>query len=459
MFCVMGADAVPRQRRSRLTPSPRFVLVSLAITLAGTALLGTSLHLKRSAERRLAQEEYLARQTARWVTAHMIVFSETMVEPGLNFSDSLQRMGLDPVTVFSIVQSARPVFDFRRVRPGNLLTVGRSGADGLREINYQIDADRLLRITPSEGAFRAEVRSIPCNTETAGVLGKVEDSLFNAVIDAGEEPELALRLADIFGWDLDFYTDTRPGDTFRLVVEKKKYLNGQMASYGRILAAEYVNGGRAYQAVLFHGPDGKPAYYTPEGKSLQKAFLRSPLKFSAPITSRFSRRRFHPILKYYRPHLGVDYGAPTRTPVQAIAEARVVFAGDKGEAGNAIQLRHANGYETYYFHLSRIFVHAGQHVAQGERIGLVGSTGLSTGPHLDFRLRRHGAFVNFATLTLPPAQPVPKGDWNEFVTVRDRLLPLLPATDTLLASAPSPDDDSLAQKKPVRRKGSPPGRW
>jgi murein DD-endopeptidase MepM/ murein hydrolase activator NlpD len=309
-------------------------------------------------------------------------------------------------------------------------------ADGLREVEYQIDAEQLLRIAPSQGTLRAEVASIPVTTETAGVFGRVEDSLFNAVMETGEAPELALRLADIFGWDLDFYTDTRPGDTFRLAVEKKKYLNGQLASYGRILAAEYVNGARTYQAVLFHDGNGKAAYYTPEGKSLQKAFLRSPLKFSAPITSRFSRSRFHPILKRYRPHLGVDYGAPTGTPVQAIAEGRVISAGYRGEAGKTVQIRHTNGYETYYCHLSRIFVRDGQHVAQGERIGLVGATGLATGPHLDFRLRRHGTFVNFATLTLPPAQPVAKPDWAEFIAVRDRWLPLLPSSGTLLASAP-----------------------
>jgi murein DD-endopeptidase MepM/ murein hydrolase activator NlpD len=393
--------------------------------------------MQRAAERNLRWEAQRASQAARWVAAHRIVFTKTIVRAGLNFSEVLEEMGLDAPTAFSLVQSARPVFDFRRLRAGNLLTVGRSIADGLREVSYQIDAEQLLRITSLQGTLRAEVAPIPVTTEAAGVFGRIEDSLFDAVIQAGEGPELALRLADIFGWDLDFYTDTRPGDTFRLTVEKKKYLDGQLASYGRIFAAEYVNGSRPYQAVLFHDPNGKPAYYTPEGKSLQKAFLRSPLKFSAPITSRFSRSRFHPILKRYRPHLGVDYGAPTGTPVQAIAEGRVVSAGYAGEAGRTVQIRHTNGYETYYCHLSRIFVGVGQHVAQGERIGLVGATGLATGPHLDFRLRRHGAFVNFATLTLPPAQPVTKADWAQFITARDRQLPLLPSPGTMLASAPA----------------------
>jgi murein DD-endopeptidase MepM/ murein hydrolase activator NlpD len=426
-------------------------LVILAVAVSGAVLLGVSIRKRRSTEQALRQEEQRAMQTAGWVAAHRVVFTETTIRAGLNFSTSLQEMGLDAAEVFNIVRSARPVFDFRRVRAGNVLTVGRSTADGLREVEYQIDAEQLLRIASSRGTLRAEVASIPVTTETAGVLGRVEDSLFNAVVEAGEAPELALRLADIFGWDLDFYTDTQPGDTFRLAVEKKKYLNGRLASYGRILAAEYVNAGRPYRAVLFHDQNGKAAYYTPEGKSLQKAFLRSPLKFSAPITSRFSRSRFHPILKRYRPHLGIDYGAPTGTPVQTIAEGRVVYAGYRGEAGKTVQIRHTNGYETYYCHLSRIFVRVGQHVAQGERIGLVGATGLATGPHLDFRLRRHGTFINFATLTLPPAEPVAKTDWVEFITARDQQLPLLPSSGTLVASAPPKSDEPATLREAAGR--------
>src|SRR5262249_47428419 len=163
---------------------------------------------------------------------------------------------------------------------------------------------------------------------------EVHGSLFQAVVDAGEKPELAIRLAEIFGWDLDFYTDPRPGDTFRVVVEKKQLSNGEMASYGRILAAEYNNAGGLYRAVLFRDPSGTEAYYTPDGKAMKKAFLHSPLKFAAAITSHFSEHRFHPILKVYRPHLGTDYGAPMGTPVQTIGEGRVVFAGKKGGAGN-----------------------------------------------------------------------------------------------------------------------------
>jgi len=245
------------------------------------------------------------------------------------------------------------------------------------------------------------------------------------VEEAGESAEVAMRLAQIFGYDLDFYTDPRRGDTFRIVLEKRRYSNGDTAGYGKILAAEYINDGRKYQALLFHDPEGRPAYYTADGKSLQKAFLRSPLKFGAPVTSHFSKARFHPILKTYRPHLGTDYGAPVGTPVQTIGSGRVVFAGRKGGDGNMVHIVHSNGYETMYLHLSRMFVHPGEHVEIGKIIGLVGQTGLATGPHLDFRIVQKGQFKNFERLGLPSSDPVSKKDLPEFAAVREEWLPVL----------------------------------
>jgi len=182
---------------------------------------------------------------------------------------------------------------------------------------------------------------------------------------------------------------------------------------------------------------------------MKKAFLHSPLKFAAPITSHFSESRYHPILKEYRPHLGIDYGAPTGTPVQAIGDGRVIFAGPKGGAGNLIEIKHSNDYTTYYMHLSRILVKSGQRVEQGERIGLVGMTGLATGPHLDFRVQKHGQFVNFLRLPLPPTDPVAKSDWSEFVVARDSALAKMPGTS-------SPQDAAVAKNAtPLSGAGSP----
>lgn len=369
-----------------------------------------------------------------------------MVVPSrLPFGQFLQKVGIDAATATRVVASALPVFDFRHVRAGNQLTIGRSVLGELREVDYRIDEDHILSIAPggpsggesdlssagsagdaSGSAFESKIETIPSTTEEAGVAGKIDGSLFQAVTDAGEKPELAMRIAAIFAYDLDFYTDPRPGDTFRVVIEKKILANGETASYGRILAAEYDNGGRAYRAILFRDPFGDPAYYTPDGKSMKRAFLHSPLKFAAPITSHFSYSRFHPILKQYRPHLGIDYGAPMGTPVQTIADGKVIFAARKGEDGNLVKVQHSNGYTTYYMHLSRILVRDGQRVRQGQNIGLVGMTGLATGPHLDFRLEQHGTFLNFEKLKLPSSDPVERKDWNAFVAARDHALAEMP---------------------------------
>jgi murein DD-endopeptidase MepM/ murein hydrolase activator NlpD len=359
----------------------------------------------------------------------------------LTLSETLIHEGATPLQAASILDSAQGVYDLRHVRAGNRLEIGRSAEGKLLAVRYQIDTDRVLSIHTgkqlSSGpgaaasayalAFQAEVETIPSHTGVTVVRGEVRDSLFNAVKDAGESPELAMSLAEIFGWDLDFYSDPRRGDTFRVVVEKKSYASGRAASYGRILAAEYDNDGRNYQAVLFHDASGAPAYYGADGKSLQKAFLRSPLKFAAPITSHFSNSRFHPILKQYRPHLGIDFGAPMGTPVQAIGAGRVMFAAAKGGDGNMVEIQHSNGFQTMYLHLSRILVRAGQRVEAGDRIGLVGMTGLATGPHLDFRILDHGVFRNFETLRLhlPPAEPIASAYLAEFSQVRDRALSLL----------------------------------
>jgi murein DD-endopeptidase MepM/ murein hydrolase activator NlpD len=170
---------------------------------------------------------------------------------------------------------------------------------------------------------------------------------------------------------------------------------------------------------------GHPGYYTADGKSLQRSFLHSPLKFSATVTSHFSKSRYHPILKLFRPHMGTDYGAPVGTPVQTIGAGRVEFAGRKGGEGNMVEIAHSDGYETMYLHLSRMFVHPGEHVEIGKTIGLVGSTGLSTGPHLDFRILQRGQYKNFEKLGIPPSDPIAKKNWSEFTLVRQQWLPVL----------------------------------
>jgi murein DD-endopeptidase MepM/ murein hydrolase activator NlpD len=411
-----------------------WILVGVLL-VAGTIVDGHAILERRTAEREFQNQVELAKAESERIRAEVVFAQAKKMPRGENFAGALQQFGLSVNEVNDATAAAQRAYNLRQLRAGNSMSVGRSVEGTLREIDYKIDADRMLHIVPQSQGFSAEVREIPTHTEVAVVSGRLEDSLFNAVEEAGESAEVAMRMAQIFGYDLDFYSDPRRGDTFRIVVEKKKYERGETASYGRILAAEYVNGSRKYQAMLFHDSTGRPAYYAADGKSLQKAFLRSPLKFGAPVTSHFSKARFHPILKTYRPHLGTDYGAPTGTPVQTIGSGRVVFAGRKGGDGNMVHVAHSNGYETYYLHLSRIFVRAGERVEIGKTIGLVGMTGLATGPHLDFRIAQKGQFRNFETLGLPPSDPVNKRDWAEFATVRERWLPMMEQGAPLQAQA------------------------
>jgi murein DD-endopeptidase MepM/ murein hydrolase activator NlpD len=411
----------------------------LLLGLCGAVAVAATVRMRASAEAQFASEVRAAQEVAANMPQPDVI-SEVTIQPGITFSEMLVRMGMDTAAAENLIAVARPVFNFRRLRQGNKLVLARTAEGEIRSLRYNIDADHDLWIARVGEDFRAEVKEIPSTEETVGLRGELKSSLFESVLEMGETPELAIRLAEIFAWDLDFYTDPQPGDTFRLVVEKKQYASGAAATYGRILAAEYVNAGRPYRAVLFREPNGRAAYYSDDGKSLQKAFLRSPLKFAARVSSRFTHRRFHPVLKRYRPHLGTDYAAPTGTPVQSIADGRVVWAGRKGGGGITVEIAHVRGYHSYYLHLSRALVRRGQSVRQGQTIGRVGATGLATGPHLDFRIRRNGAFVNFERIQLPPAQPVAKRDFPEFAAERDRWMAMLPgALDGTAVAEAKPD--------------------
>jgi murein DD-endopeptidase MepM/ murein hydrolase activator NlpD len=411
----------------------RFVIILLALLAAVFVVVGFVFRSRSASDAEFQHQTQIARAEAAELREQIILPAETKLTRGENFVDALQKSGLSAGDAANASAAAQRAFNLRQVRAGNTLTVNRSVEGALREIDYKIDPDRMLKIVPDQRGFSAEVEAIPSKTEVATVAAQIDDSLFNAVEQAGESPELTLQMAQIFSYDLDFYTDPRKGDTFRVVIEKRKYANGKTAGYGKILAAEYCNGGKKYQALLFHDEFGNAGYYTADGKSLQKTFLRSPLKFAAPVTSHFSKARFHPILKIYRPHMGTDYGAPVGTPVQTIGSGRVVFAGRKGGEGNMVQIAHSDGYETMYLHLSRMYVRGGERVEIGKTIGLVGSTGLSTGPHLDFRILQRGQYKNFEKLGLPPSDPISKKYWPEFSLVREKWLPAL--TNSALVEA------------------------
>jgi murein DD-endopeptidase MepM/ murein hydrolase activator NlpD len=324
--------------------------------------------------------------------------------------------------VHHLAEVARPVYDLARLSVGRPFAVGLDPNGLLQVFTYGIDDLRTLRVSRNGEDLEAELLARTYDTRKDVIEAEIRSNLFEAVAEAGERDQLALDLADIFAWDVDFNTEIRRGDSFRVAVEKR-YLDGRFAGYGRILAATFRQEERSLQAVFYAGASGQ-GYYDLDGTPLRKAFLRSPLRFTR-ISSRFTRSRLHPILKTRRPHLGVDYAAPTGTPVTASADGVCILAGWWGGLGRAVRLRHANGYETIYGHLARLHVRKGQRVAQGERIGTVGSTGLATGPHLDYRMKLNGRFVDPLKIQIPPAKPVPDAERDAFVAARDHHVALL----------------------------------
>ncbi len=344
--------------------------------------------------------------------------------------ETLLRMhGLASSSAQRVIDAVQRAFDPRRLRAFQPFTLERTVDGDLRHFEYEIDADTFLRVTrAAEHDLRAAIAPIPKQRHEIVAGGAISDaapSLFQAIEGAGERPELSIALAEVFSGEIDFNTELQPGDRFGLAFEKFTREEGS-ATYGEIAAAEFHNDGRVLRAIRFTPPGGKPAFYDENGRSLRRFFLRSPLKFEPRITSGFSRRRFHPVLHTYRAHLGVDYGAPTGAPVVAVSAGTVVSASFDRANGRMVRLKHSGGYETYYLHLSAFAagIRAGARVAQGQLIGRVGSTGLASGPHLDYRLRKNGAFVNPLAehRKMPPGDPVPASAMSAFKETRDRAL-------------------------------------
>jgi len=344
--------------------------------------------------------------------------------------DSMLRgHGLAADAVEEVVAAARRVFDPRRLRSLQPFVLERTVDGALRLFEYEIDADWFLRITRGSDAdegLRAEVLPIPKTLEHATASGEIGDaapSLFQSIEAAGEGTDLAIAMAEIFAGEIDFNSDLQPGDRYAVNFERFRR-EGRPDSYGVITAARFENDGRVLHAFRFTTPGSKPDYYDEHGRSLRRFFLRSPLKFVPQVTSGFSARRMHPVLHTARAHRGVDYGAPAGAPVVAIASGRVVSATFDNANGRMVRLRHTSGYESYYLHLSAFApgIKAGASIGQGETIGRVGSTGLATGPHLHYGLKKNGVFVNPLSehRNLPPGDPVPPSAMTAFEAERDR---------------------------------------
>lgn len=296
----------------------------------------------------------------------------------------------------------------RKLRPG-LIFEGERKTDGrLAKLDTRIDLRTSLNWERDSTGIDCTREELPVTTKIRRWEGSIESSLFAAVEKLGADPELAVRLASIYQWDIDFFRGLRKGDCFTVLAEEE-LVDGRHYRYGTLYAARFFNRGRELMAVAWGDDDGNIAYYDLEGKALKKEFLRSPLKFSR-ITSPFSMHRFHPVLHRSMPHYGVDYGAPVGTPVYATADGVVTYVGRNGGAGKMIRLRHTNGYETNYLHLSRYAsgIRRGVRVRQKQIIGYVGATGMATGPHLDYRVKLNGRWINPMSISSPPAPPLPE---------------------------------------------------
>lgn len=397
----VASVATTLQTRNLLYPS----LLGLALSVAFATAMAVV-----PTETRVPQETVIERldlgDTSILNTKDETFFVEATIERGDSLQQLLGRLNIDEQEAIDFIRNSTSTSPLREeFIAGRSISARSSGNGKLLELHYPLgDRETVLHVVRQGDTFRGETVAYRPETHVTTKAAEIEYSLFGATDSANIPDSVAIQLAEIFGSEIDFHRDIRSGD--RLIVSyEMNYLRGTPAQSGRVLAAEFVNDGKKHRAVWFEEAPGKGMYLTPEGKSLKKAFLRSPLKFSR-VSSGFSRR-FHPLLKKWRDHKGVDYAAPTGTPIRATGNAQVVFAGKKGGYGNVVILRHDNRYSTLYAHMSRFAkgLRRGARVEQGDTIGYVGKTGWATGPHLHYEFRINNRPVNPLSAKLPVATP------------------------------------------------------
>ena len=309
---------------------------------------------------------------------------------------------MDANELAALLDAAKPVYALTKIRFGQPFAIVRDPGDGnFRSFCYEINQEAALVVEKTPEGFRARQEEIDYRITLAAVRGRIVSTLSEAVTQEGENVALAIALADIFASDINFITDLREGDAFEVLVEKR-FRDDAFAGYGRVLGARFVNDGTRHAAYLFHNERGRETYYDAKGENLRRQIMKAPLSFLR-VTSRYSMARRHPVFGNVRPHQGIDYGAPSGTPIMAVGDGVVTAIGRAGGYGNQIVIRHDNGLESLYGHMSRFAktMKKGKRVRQGQTIGYVGATGTATGPHLDFRIRKNGTFVNPGKLIIP----------------------------------------------------------
>ena len=335
---------------------------------------------------------------------------EERIQRGDTLGAVLARLGIDDSAAQNFLRNdpgARPLY---QLRPGKAVRVQADEDGRLIALSYLAQNGELLSVKRGADGFSAESAPPASNVRLELRAGEIRSSLFAASDAVGLPDAVTIQLAEVFSGDIDFHHDLRRGDWFTVVYEVRE-IDGQPAGTGRIVAAEFVNKGKVYRAFSWQGADGSEGYYAEDGKNLRKAFMRSPLAFTR-ITSGFSLARFHPFLQIWRAHRGVDFAAPTGTPVHAAGDGRVAAEGRQNGYGNAVVLQHGAAFSTVYAHLSRFAagLRPGVRVAQGDVIGYVGQTGWATGPHLHYEFRVNNEQRDPMTIALPTAQPLPAAE-------------------------------------------------
>ncbi len=337
------------------------------------------------------------------------------VKPGDNLSRIFKRAGLNDRHMMGLLNSNKETKRLASLYPGHTLEFSIDDAGELHRLNYISDRLNSFAFEKQENGYGYSESKRTPDIRHAQASAFITQSLYTAGIDARLDDKLIMELADVFGWDVDFALDIRKGDHFKVVYEEK-FLDGEKIGNGSIIAAEFTNQGEKFQAIRYENTRGNVGYYTPEGKSMRKEFLRAPLDFRR-ISSNFNPRRLHPVLKTKRPHRGIDYAASTGTPVWSSGNGRVIKAGYSKANGNYVVIQHGNSIQTKYLHLHKRYVKKGQKVKQKQKIGTVGSTGLATGPHLHYEFLMSGVHRNPRTIVnkLPKAKSISANELARFM--------------------------------------------
>jgi len=359
------------------------------------------------------------------------------VRSGDTIAGILQRHGLPSSAV---LEAARDHYDLARINMGRVLTVGYTrGLGHASSVSYPMDSDGdetlVVRWDADSEAWTAAVEQVQYDHQLVSRRFSISSSLWNAALAAGLPPDDVVRLAEIFQWDIDFNTELRKDDTFTMVADGL-YLDGELRKLGDIHAVQLQSGDSQLIAIRHEHDNGDIGYFDPDGKARRKPFLRSPLAFTRVSSGFAPKGRLHPILGRRRAHNGTDFAAPTGTPVRSVGSGVVTSAGNAGGYGLLVRIRHDGGYESGYAHLSKILVRRGERVKQGQTIGKVGSTGLSTGPHCHYELKLNGSYIDPMKAKLPVSVPLPANEKAAFAAGRDRGLPVLEAAAKAPAEQP-----------------------